>query len=202
MPARTEAAAPRPARRAAVAGVLSRLRPAVVAGVLLLAACAPPYRVLVLQPGFDGTRIHRMQGNVLGGGARVAPQVELNLERVDAPEQAPQLFALLEYSGSDWLAIPQGPSLTLVVDGDTMRLEGPGSAPHRTVLHGHTAYELARYPIEPEQAQRLAAGSAGGLVVRGGAGSVRRSLTERNFANLRAFAERHVAPLAAAAAER
>jgi hypothetical protein len=138
MPTRTERPPAAPWR--------ARLGSATLAA-LLLAGCAPEFRVQVLQPGFDGSRTVRMEGNALDGGARVTPRVELNLERVDEPEREPRLYALVQYTGPSWLSVPDGPTLTLVVDGDTLRLAGPGSVRDRTVLHGHTALERARYPI-------------------------------------------------------
>ena len=156
-----------------------------------LAACAPPFQILTLQPGFDGTRIYRTTGNILAGGAQIHPQVELNLERVDFPRNDPAYYAVVEYTGSTWLHIGDGATLALQLDGETSTLGGPGSEEERRVLHGTSVNERARYPLTADEVARIAGAQTGEVTVLGRAGSVRRPLTQQNLRNLHRFLEQY-----------
>lgn len=163
------------------------LRAALGVTLVGLASCAPPFQILTLQPGFDGTRVYRTAGNILATGAQIHPQVELNLERRDFPRNEPTFYAVVEYSGSSWLNIVEGATLTLTLDGESSTLGGPGSEEDRRVLHGTLVHERARYPLTHEQVERIAAAETAAVAVQGRAGSVRRALSSQNLENLRTF---------------
>lgn len=165
---------------------------AAVISALVLAgsACGLPVRVDTLEPGFDGTRIVRMRGNVLPTPLRGGGEMELNVERVERPGQEPE-HALLVEVGSPNLRLREGERLLLMVDGDTMwvdrdSLAGPWTRFDRSVG------EQARYPVEEAALRRLLAGRAVQVSVRAAAWWERRALSPGNLATIRSFVERHV----------
>jgi hypothetical protein len=156
--------------------------------LLLLAGCAPGFRVDTLEPGFDGTRTHRSRGNVLPGRN---PAVELNLERVEFLRGEATFFLLVEVTGANPPQVREGETLTLAVDGEALRISGrPGEV--RRDNDGIQAVESVRYPVAAALLQRLAGAEQVSLTLRGGAYRLERALAPRNLEHLRTFVEGYV----------
>jgi hypothetical protein len=166
------------------------LRRGVIAGLLLCAGCGVATRIDTIGPGFDGTRIVRMRGNVLPSPVGGVGPIELNAEWVERREQ-PSEFALLVEVHSDELRIRAGESLRLVLDGDTFGLRRDSATTSWPRLDP-TVGEQARYVTTDSLLLRLAGAQDTRVTVRGAAWTEQRRLSQRNLEAIRSCIDEHV----------
>jgi hypothetical protein len=86
---------------------------------------------------------------------------------------------LAEYVGPDWIFIPAGGTLGLVLDGEVVTLTGRGSRGRRTVLDSDEAKEVAYYEVSRELLGRMARARRIEAELCGIRGSFRPSALER-----------------------
>jgi hypothetical protein len=116
--------------------------------------------------------------------------MELNVERVDRGDAAPEFALLVEiHTGS--VRIRQGASLQIAVDGDSLVLDLDAQA-RSWWSSSPVRGEQARYPCDPALLRRLGAADTVSIVVLGTAWRERRALSPRNLAALQSFIVEHV----------
>lgn len=173
---------------------------------LLAAGCAalPGYRTERFGRGYDGIRGVRMVGNVLPAPGRADPLLELNAERRDVQEGGTEFSLMVDVAGGEPLLIPSGETLTVIADGDTTRLSGPGSAEHRRFSATYQG-ERAWFPADTALLRRIAGARAVQVRVRGGSRTVRGNFGPTNLDRFREWVTRYVndpAPLPAPTSSR
>jgi hypothetical protein len=93
---------------------------------------------------------------------------------------------VISYSGNDWLFIPTGESLVLLVDGERIGLSGEGSIDSREATR-YGVYEHAVYDIDKSLLKKL--GNANNVEVKleGSNGYIVRKFSPVNFDNIKRF---------------
>ena len=164
-----------------------------------LSACAPSYRVRVYEPGFTGVRATVMEGNVLASGSLFgAEDVELNLERIDSLRTPPH-FALRVRLRTDGPEIHRSEPLTLLIDGDSLRLPRDSTDRPRP-RYDEVRADEARYPIAALALRRMAGAAEVRVLLRVGSWLEERRLYPRNIENVRRFLDAQLPTDSAAAA--
>ena len=160
---------------------------------LLMAGCAglPPYKVERFGRGYDGIRGVRMTGNVLPSPGRSDPLLELNAERRDVQEQGTQFSLIVELTGGEPLLIEPGENLTVITDGDTARLSGPGSGEHRR-FGGTFQGERAWFRTDTTLLRQISRAQAVEIRVRGSTRTARRRFGPANLERFRTWVTQYV----------
>lgn len=143
-------------------------------------------------PDFDGTRTLRMRGNLVPTPTGGVAAIEFNAERRERPGEPFEHALLVEVRG-EALRIRPGPSLHLILEGDTLELERDGAAT-AWLRVDPSVTEQARYPASDSVMLRLAAAPAVEVGVRAGGWWERRRLSDRNLRVLREWVTAQVHP--------
>ncbi len=134
----------------------------------------------------ESTKAHivRMTGNRLSGGLWKA---ELDAQRYEKDGLISySLFVV--YSGPVFLNIEPGKSLTLLIDGKSIAIEGSGSARHRLFISPGLVEEIAYYHnIDKDLVRSIADANHVTVEVRGTKSVLERSFKKKNFNNFKAF---------------
>ena len=169
-----------------------RLRQWAAGALALLIGCAVPLRVDQRGPGFDGARTERMRGNLVPTPVNGVAALEFNAERVERAGERFQHALLVEVRG-EALRIRPGPSLRLVLGGDTVALTRD-TAVVSWLRVDPTVSEQARFPAPDSVMLRLAGADAAEISVRAGGWWERRRLSQRNLEVLREWVAVQVHP--------
>lgn len=147
----------------------------------------------------EDARVVRMADNYLGGAFRLPGKIalfsaQLNLQRTEFPDQAPIYSFFFRAYDFQYLKIPPGPALELVVDGRSFRLEGPGSERLRRVAYESDAgvvYQESAYfrPVSEELLAALKTARQLRVIVRGENGERTYFAEPVNRSNFRRFLE-------------
>ena len=92
-----------------------------------------------------------------------------------------------------YLEVPPGQTLTVVADGETIKLEGNGSFNRRRAYRQDKqefVSEKALYDVTKAQLQKLANAKKVKVQIKGNGGIVDRDFVPENFEQLRAFVTR------------
>ena len=150
-----------------------------VGALLLLVACAVPLRVDQRGPDFDGTRTLRMRGNLVPTPVNGMAALEVNAERRERPGEYFQHALLIEVRG-EALRMRQGPSLQLMIGGDTVELVRDSTVTSWLRVDP-TVSEQARFPASDSVMLRLASADAAEVAVRAAGWWERRRLSPRRW---------------------
>ena len=134
----------------------------------------------------ESTKAHivRMKGNRLSGGLWRA---ELDAQRYEKDGLISySLFVV--YTGPLFLNIEPGKSLTLLIDGKSIAIEGSGSERHRLFISPGLVEEIAYYHnIDKELVRSIADAKHVTVEVRGTKSVLERSFKKKNFNNFKEF---------------
>lgn len=169
-----------------------------------------PYVIATLRDEAHQASVNRLKYNRLSGPKdRDNPQeyhgvtlawtlatAHLAAEQVLYDNGSVEYYLTLLYRGEEWLSIPDGPSLSLLLDGTPIRFSGEGSKEHRVVPAAYfgKAEEMARYRVEYADLKRIGAAGAVKVEWRGNAGILQRACSLQNLAYLTRFANEHPVP--------
>lgn len=144
-------------------------------------------------------RVVRMADNYLGGAFRLPGKIalfsaQLNLQRTDFANQPPIYSFFFRAYEFQYLNIPPGPALELIVDGRSFRLEGAGSERLRRAAFESDAgvvYQESAYfrPVPAELLSALKAARQVRIIVRGENGERTYFAEPVNRSNFRRFLE-------------
>ncbi len=168
-----------------------------LAVVGLIAGCStpPPPAATVYDP-VTGQRTDLME-NLLEAPGTPREVVYLNSFReIGSYGKQPRYYFQVKYLASaevGYLEIPPGQTLTLVADGQPIKLDGTGSVNLRKDFQQQdTAFvtESAIYPVSKSDLQRLGYARNIKVQVKGVKGLVEREFNQSNYDNFRAFVTR------------
>jgi hypothetical protein len=114
----------------------------------------------------------------------------LNASRVPNGFKAYRYFLEVRYMATEqagWLEIRPGESLTLIVDGQTMKFDGSGSLNMRKESKKGIVRESAIYEVTREQLRRIASAKNVVVQVRGANGLIERQFKLENFQRFQRF---------------
>ena len=168
------------------------MRPALLLLAAALTACGAAameaYDLRTRPGGSPSAWRLEMTNNFVGG-----PGLEVNAVRTDSGGHT--RYALeITYTGDAWLAIPDGGSIELLLDGVTRSIQGPGSAGNRHVLPDGRVREMAVYPVSAEHLRAIADARAGRVRVPGVPIPRERRLEDVHLQRFREFVARAVEP--------
>lgn len=156
----------------------------------LVAGCA--YRTAPVTTHYDmaGLRTDLMEENQLPNVSTPPREVVwLNAFRTYNAQADSAYYLEVKYlarAESGLLDIPYGETLTLVLDGRSLRLSGLGSL-NRRKTDDALVEEQALYPVTREQLQRIALARKVEVQVKGNNGLVLREFDEENYRRFRLF---------------
>lgn len=152
--------------------------------LLLLSNCSRwSYNIDHYYDEFDGYTIDRMQGNNIHYGVN---PIWLNAQRYISKYGIRSYNLIIETARSSWLFIEEGNSLTLLLDGETMRFYGDGSREHREVEES-SCWETAFYPITEDQLKKIASSKEIKLKLVGSNGIVTETCAKKVAENFKEF---------------
>lgn len=153
----------------------------------------------------ENARVVRMADNYLGGSFRLPGKIalfsaQLNLMRTDFPDQPPIYSLFFRAYEFQYLNIPPGPALELIVDGRSFRLAGPGSERLRREAFKSDAgavYQESAYfrPVPAELLAALRTARQVRVIVRGENGERTYFAEPVNRSNFRRFLEEFGPPI-------
>jgi len=167
-----------------------------LAGLSLIAGCAthPPDVTTNYQP-ITGKRTDLMSENILESPQQPPREVVwLNAARVFKDSWNSQSVDYLEVnymarSETGFLEIPLGNTLTLVADGQEMKLSGIGSFNKRKTMKNNFVSEVALYEVTREQLAKIAFAKQVKVRIKGVNGVVERDFGAENFRRFQEFLE-------------
>jgi hypothetical protein len=167
----------------------------VLAACCWMAGCATePPPVTTHYETISGLRTDLMSENVLPTPGQPREVVWLNASRIFKNYRGDADYYLeVNYMAKEdvgYLEIPPGQTLTLIVDGETLKFDGNGSMNRRKVYRKEFVREDALYPVEPHHLQKIASAHQAKVLIKGNNGQVEREFAPENFERFRAFVNR------------
>jgi hypothetical protein len=166
-----------------------------VCGLALLTGCAsePAPNVTTYVDPASGLRTDLLGENMLEAKGPPREVVWLNASRVFRNYRDAQYYLEVQYMArkeAGYLEIPPGETLTLVLDGQTLKFGGTGSAGQRKPHKDEFVIERAIYPSTRVQLQKIALAREVKVQIRGANGLVEREFNKENQERLRQFVTR------------
>ena len=134
-----------------------------------------------------------MGENLLEAPGQTRELVWLNASRVYRNPRDAQYYLEVQYMARadvGYLEIPSGETLTLVLNGRSMKFSGTGSANTRQPYQKELVRETAIYPATRVQLQTIALATNATVEIRGINGLVQRRFSEENVKRFRHFVTR------------
>ncbi len=161
-----------------------------IAVAALLAGCATHTPdVSTYYDQTTGLRTDLME-NELEAPGQLREIVWLNASRVFHDRKNTELFLEATYMAMKdrgFLEIPPGKTLTLLVDGKPLILDGTGSANMRKPYKKDLVRETALYPVTKTQLQQIAGAKNVKVQIKGNNGLIEREFKPENFERMRKF---------------
>jgi len=148
------------------------------------------YSVRTYPAGIDGTTTYRLEGNVVTDSIMhdYYLRLEFNAQKTVTRDSVAAYSVMVGFLSSDWLAIKEGESLVLLVDGQRVGLTGEGSSHFRQAATNGAVSELAYYPVTHDQLVKIGGAREVRFKILGEDYDIERSLTPDNLMNLKRFA--------------
>jgi len=170
----------------------------VVAMAVSLSGCAAKagglfgtlYHVDSWHDEFESRTTYRMRNNVVPGDFGSA-RISIDAGRIDSPELGAVFTVFATYQSSEWIFINSGESLSLLLDGELLRLTAPTN-PRRDVLDGGRVREIATYLVSADILRQIATATEVKMKLSGSRYYVERTLTPENIQRLRGFIAEYV----------
>jgi hypothetical protein len=142
----------------------------------------------------SGLRTDLMSENLLPTPGQPREVVWLNASRVFKNYRDDATYYLeVNYMAKEdvgYLEIPPGETLTVIVDGETLKFDGNGSMNRRKLYRKEFVKEDALYPVNRHELQKIASGRQAKVVIKGNNGQVEREFAPENFERFREFVNR------------
>src|SRR6266699_440172 len=163
-----------------------------LSGVLaLMAGCASPTPdVTTHYDDVSGLRTDLVGENLLETPGEPRELVWLNASRVFKSSDKAVYYLEVNYLARQevgYLEIPPGDTLTLIVDGETMKFDGTGSQGMRKPYKKELVRENAIYPCTNLQIQKIADAKVVKVRIKGNKGLIERDFGQQNFDRVRKF---------------
>lgn len=158
---------------------------AVLALVLLLAACTPTYNVRTSSDPVLGTTRHTVSGNIVPASCSLCGFFEMNAAQLINSSGKREYALVLNYAGSSWFFINRGASLSIRIDGELERLTTLGSPSRRVV--SPNVRESATYLVSGSVIRRLASAEVVVARLDGSRGYVNLTFSPENTAFFERF---------------
>ncbi len=151
--------------------------------------CATIPKVEIIEDKFDNHVIYRKDFIALGGNSgflshSAISHVRLALQKF-VKSDIIVYHLIVRYGGENWLFIPSGESLVMLIDGERKGFSGDGSERHREVVPvygaGVVVIEKAWYEISPDDLIKIANAREVKVKITGGTYFLERYFTEENF---------------------
>ncbi len=141
----------------------------------------------------SGEQVCVMVGNPLLPLTPRYPMLSLGAMKASGgASEAPRYFLRAVYVNMEtWLHVPDGASLELGIDGETLQLRGAGSAQNRTKGEQGKVFEVALYAIPPEVISRIARARAVTVRLRGDF-TLEKRLAPANRVYFHSFASKNI----------
>ncbi len=139
----------------------------------------------------SGLRTDLMGENLLETPGEPRELVWLNASRVFKSYDKANYYLEVNYMAKQevgYLEIPPGETLTLIVDGESMKFDGIGSQKMRKPYKKELVRENAVYPCTNIQIQKIADAKAVKVRIKGNKGLIERDFGQQNFDRVRKFA--------------
>lgn len=151
------------------------------------------YKVTTLDDNFDNFTVTRMKNNLLAGRTLIsdAKSVYLNAVKYQRPNREPKYSLMVDYQSSEWLFIPEGESLILLVDGEPVKFSGRGSSGNRN-RRSLGIREVASYGLTFEQFRQIVTANEIAVKLKGANHFVERHFSQTNFKRFKEFFLEHV----------
>lgn len=146
------------------------------------------YHVEVNHDKYDDFSTYTLNGNLIPSSGS---SVSFNA-RLKKKDSVISHHIVIDYYSDDWLFIQSGNSLTMLIDGEKIRLYSLGSDNFRHVYSGGYVREKAYYYITPETMQKIFNAQKVEFKLSGEQFYVERRLSRKNKENLERFYNEYV----------
>lgn len=143
---------------------------------------------------FSGLRTDLLSDNLLDTGDEPRELVWLNASRVFESDRKYIYYLEVTYMAREevgLLDINPGPSLTLIIDGETLAVSGSGSLAPGKKSKDNLVQETAIYKVSKILLQKIAIGRNVKVAIQGRHGLVERQLTQENIDKFQRFVTRY-----------
>lgn len=151
------------------------------------------YKVTTHHDQFEDVTIIQMRNNLLAGWNMIsdANSVYLNAIKYEKENEVRYSF-LVEYRGSNWLFIGEGETLILLIDGESIAVNGRGSSHHREIGSGPTISERAYYDLPLDLFIKMARAKEIKVKIKGLSYYIERHFSQINLNRWKKFFLDHV----------
>mgnify|MGYP001211406285 CR=1 FL=1 len=146
------------------------------------------YHVEVNHDKYDDFSTYTLDGNLIPSSGS---SISFNA-RLKKKDSLISHHIIIQYYANDWLFIQSGNSLTMLLDGEKIRLYTAGSDNFRQVYSGGYVREKAYYSVTPETIKKIFSAQKVEFKLTGEQFYTERRLTRKNKENLERFYNEYI----------